>query len=48
MFTITDGVYGTVFYAGPGLHFFHMLLLDRKSTRLNSSYFVEPRIPFFS
>lgn len=26
-FTITDGVYGTVFYAGTGLHFMHMVML---------------------
>nr|YP_002836212.1 cytochrome oxidase subunit 3 [Nakaseomyces bacillisporus]CAX36942.1 cytochrome oxidase subunit 3 [Nakaseomyces bacillisporus] len=26
-FTITDGVYGTVFYAGTGLHFLHMVML---------------------
>lgn len=26
MFTITDGVYGTVFYAGTGLHFLHMVM----------------------
>lgn len=27
MFTITDGVYGSVFYAGTGLHFLHMIML---------------------
>nr|NP_644674.1 cytochrome c oxidase subunit III [Naumovozyma castellii]AAM34588.1 cytochrome c oxidase subunit III [Naumovozyma castellii]ATV99266.1 cytochrome c oxidase subunit 3 [Naumovozyma castellii]ATV99277.1 cytochrome c oxidase subunit 3 [Naumovozyma castellii]ATV99288.1 cytochrome c oxidase subunit 3 [Naumovozyma castellii] len=27
MFTISDGVYGTVFYAGTGLHFLHMVML---------------------
>ncbi|AMD23035.1 cytochrome oxidase subunit 3 (mitochondrion) [Eremothecium sinecaudum] len=26
-FTITDGVYGSVFYAGTGLHFMHMVML---------------------
>lgn len=26
-FTITDGVYGSVFYAGTGLHFLHMVML---------------------
>ncbi|PAK71798.1 hypothetical protein B8W95_12940, partial [Staphylococcus pasteuri] len=27
MFTISDGVYGSVFYAGTGLHFLHMVML---------------------
>lgn len=27
LFTITDGVYGSVFYAGTGLHMFHMMTL---------------------
>lgn len=27
MFTISDGVYGSVFYAGTGLHFMHMVML---------------------
>ncbi|PAK87166.1 hypothetical protein B8W88_14020, partial [Lactococcus lactis] len=26
-FTITDGVYGSVFYAATGLHFIHMVML---------------------
>jgi cytochrome c oxidase subunit 3 len=26
-FTISDGVYGSVFYAGTGLHFLHMVML---------------------
>lgn len=26
-FTISDGVYGSVFYAGTGLHFLHMIML---------------------
>jgi len=26
-FTISDGVYGSVFYAGTGLHFIHMIML---------------------
>ena len=28
MFTLTDGVYGSVFYAATGLHFIHMVMLS--------------------
>lgn len=27
IFTITDGIYGSVFYAGTGLHFLHIIIL---------------------